>query len=250
MATSTKKSPSTAVAKVSSSNLVSIQDAMRAQLASLASRVAPPSGAAIRITQDKMFVLPDGTKTAGPLQLVIVDFTSKNAFYEGSFDSKNITPPACFAIGLNPQKLTPSENSPVIQSKDCNSCPNNQFGSAGAGKACKNMRLMAVLPPDADADTPIWTLATSPTANKAFDAYVTSIQRVFQTMPVGVVTTVGFDPGETFAKLVFSGATPNPNLESHFSRQPEAAEMLAAEPDVSQFVKTAPARGAKTAARR
>lgn len=247
----TKKPASTAVAvkKTTGANLVSIKEAMAAQLADLASRVAPASGNAIRVTQDKQFLLPDGTKTPGPLELVVVDFTSKNSFYEGAFDPKAISPPACFSIGQNPLKMTPSNNAPVAQSTDCQSCPMNQFGSAGTGKACKNSRVLAVLPPDADADTPMWTLATSPTANKGFDGFVSSVARVFQTPPVGVVVSVSFDPNETYAKLVFTNPQPNENLAEHFGRQAEAAAMLAVEPDVSQYVKAPPARG-KVAARR
>lgn len=246
-----KSATSTAVAvkKPSSANIISIQEALKAQVAALADKTAPPSGNAIRVTQDKKFILPDGTTTPGPLELVIVDFTSKNAFYEGAYDPKKIVPPACFAIGDDVRKMVPSKNAPIVQSADCGTCPMNQFGSAGAGKACKNSRLLAVLPPDADENTPMWTLATSPTANKGFDGFVTSVARVFQMPPIGVVVTVGFDENETFSKLVFSNPQPNPSVGEHFARQAEAKEMLAVEPDVSSFVKAPPARG-KVAARR
>ena len=244
-APSAGKAKGTAVAVKTGSNIVNIQDMLRKQAAEMSDKIAPVSGNAIRLSPGK-FTLPDGT-TATSLQLVIVDFASKNTFYENSYDAKNITPPACFAIGSNPLKLVPSDNSPLTQATDCNSCPNNQFGSAGDGKACKNTRYMAVLPPDADADTPMWTLATSPTGNKGFDTMVASIARVFQMPPVGVVVTVSMDPAVTYAKLVFSDPQPNPNIEAHFARQDEARAMLSTEPDVSSFVK-APAK--KTAGRR
>lgn len=246
----TAKKTGTAVAVKKSTNIVSIQDQLRAQAAAVNERTAPAAGSAIRVTQDKQFLLPDGTKTPGPLELVIVDFTSKNTFYEGSFDPKSITPPACFSLGENPLKMVPSKNAPLSQATDCASCPNNQFGSAGAGKACKNSRVLAVLPPDATADTPLWTLTTSPTANKGFDGYVKSVARVFDMPPVGVVTTVGFDDNETYAKLTFTNPQPNENVGEHFARQAEAKEMLATEPDVSGFVKAPPARGAKPVGRR
>lgn len=255
MATTKKpaaKAATTAVAvkKPSSANIVSIKEALQAQAADMGNRVAPASGSAIRVTQDKQFLLPDGTKTPGPLELVIVDFIAKNSFYEGAYDPKNISPPACFAIGTNPLKLVPSANSPLVQSVDCNACPNNQFGSNGTGKACKNSRTLAVLPPDADEDTPLWTLTTSATANKGFDGFVSSVARVFQMPPVGVVVTVSFDPNETYAKLVFSDPQPNANVAAHFGRQEEAKAMLAVEPDVSQFVKPAPVGRGKAPARR
>jgi hypothetical protein len=249
----TSKSTAVATKKATSSNIVSIQDTLRAQAAAMSERVSAPTGNAIRVTQDKQFQLPDGTKTPGPLELVIVDFVSKNAFYEGNYDPKNITPPSCFAIGTVPIKMVPSANAPEPQSDSCSSCPMNQFGSAGAGKACKNSRVLAVLPPDADENTPIWTLTTSPTAIKAFDNYVSGVARTFQMPPISVVTTVSFDENESYAKLTFSNPVPNPNLEAHFNRQAEAKDILSAEPDVSSFTKptkAAPAVRGKAGARR
>ena len=233
----TKPKPSTAVAvKAASGNIVSIQDALKAQAAAMGGRTAPATGSAIRVTQDKQFLLPDGTKTPGPLELVIVDFTTKNMFYEGAYDPKNISPPACFAIGNDIKTMAPSKASPAAQSSDCASCPMNQFGSAGDGKACKNCRVLAVLPPDADENTPLWTLSTSPTANKGFDGFVSQVARIFEMPPVGVVTTVSFDTSVTYAKLVFGNPQPNPNVGVHFARQDEAKTMLAVEPDVSGYV--------------
>ena len=109
---------------------------------------------------------------------------------------------------------------------------------------------ITVLPPDADADTPIWLLATSPTANKGFDGYVGGIARVFQTPPVGVVTKISFNPAQSFAQLQFGEPVPNDNVAVHFARQEEAREMLTVEPDVSSFVKEKPAARGKVAARR
>lgn len=250
-ATPRPKAASTAVAVKKGSNVVSIMETLRAQAAAVSDKTAPASGNAIRVTQDKQFILPDGTKTPGPLQLVIVDFASKNMFYERAYDAKAIVPPACFSIGSNPLKMVPSDNAPLKQATDCQTCPMNQFGSDGDGKACKNSRVLCVLPPDADADTPMWTLTTSPTANKGFDGFVTSVARIFQMPPVGVVATVGFDPSVTYAKLVFSDPQPNPDIETYFVRQEEAKALLAIEPDVSQFkpLEKAPARKAGVARR-
>ena len=201
----------------------------------MADRTAPPTGVNIKITQDKKFQLPDGTKTDGPLDLVIVDFVSKNTYYEGAYDPNSIVPPNCFAIHPEPKQLTPSDNSPEKQSDTCATCPQNQFGSAGKGKACKNGRVLAVLPPDADENTPLWILNVSPTALKGFDGFVGAVNRQFGMPPIAVVAEVGFNESETFASLVFSNPRPNEGLEVHFARQAEAAEMLATEPDVSSF---------------
>lgn len=238
-----KTSTAIAVKPKASGNVVSIMEALKAQAAAVSEKTAPASGSTIRTTQDKQFILPDGTKT-DTLQVVIVDFASKYAFYESKYDPKSITPPACFALGTNPLKMVPSKNAPLIQATDCQSCPNNQFGSDGDGKACKNTRVLAVLPPDADADTPMWVLGVSPTALKGFDGFVSGVARVFQTPPIGVVTTISFDDSVTYARLVFTDPQPNENIAEHFGRQEEARAMLAVEPDVSQFKSAAPARKA------
>lgn len=248
----TKKTTSTAVAvkKSTSTAVVNIQDALRKQAEANASRVEPGSGKSIRIGQDKSFTLPDGTKTRESLQLVVVDFVSRNEYYEGAYNKDDITPPNCFAIHPEPKQLVPSANSPDKQCDDCASCPMNQFGSAptGAGKACKNTRVLAVMPPDADDDTEIWTLKVSPTAIKAFDGFVAGVNRAFQLPPVGVVVTVGFSDAKDFPSLEFTDPQLNENVAVHFSRQDEAREMLTREPDVSSFGAEKPA--AKAPARK
>lgn len=240
MATTKKAQPlnatpgkaATSVAVKANNSVVSIKDAIKAQVAAMGDRIAPPSGNKIKLAPNAM-TLPDGTKTAGPIEVVIVDFIARNMMYEGAYDANNIQPPICFAIGTNPMKLVPSPNAPQPQAKTCAECPNNAFGSSGAGKACKNERLLAVLPPDADADTPLWTAGVSPTGIKGFDGYVASVMRTFETPPFGVVTEMGLDDTKTWASLTFGNPVPNPNIADHLARQAEAQALLAVEPDLS-----------------
>lgn len=239
-AAATKPGTAVAVKKPASGNIVSIKEQLMAQAAAAQNKIGAPTGNSIRYSKGK-FVLPDGTE-AETIDVVIVDFVSKNAYYEGSYDKDNIVPPNCFAIHPEPKGMVPSANSPEKQCDDCGSCPMNAFGSSGAGKACKNTRLLAVLPPDADADTPLWTLSVPPTAIKGFDGYVGSVLRTFQMPPVAVVTTVSLDPNEDYFKPLFSDPRPNDGLESHFARQDEAKEVLMTEPDVSQFGADKPAK--------
>lgn len=251
-AKSAKPGTAVAVAKKTSGAVVNIQDMLRKQAEAMSERTSPASGIMIRVTQDKKFVLPDGQKVE-ELDVVIVDFVARNDFYEGAFDKDNMTAPACFAIGVAPNKLVPSDNSPQKQADTCAECPMNAFGSAGAGKACKNGRVLAVLPPDADEDTPLWLLKVSPTALKGFDGYVQGIARTFQAPPVAVVTTVTFDDNVTYASLRFGNPQPNDQLAVHFARQDEAKTLLNQEPDVSNYEAPKPQKAAargKVAARR
>lgn len=239
------KKPGTALAPVkkSAGAVVSIKDQMAQQLAALGDRTAPAGGDKIQL-KGKKFKLPDGQET-DELQVVIVDFIAANNFYEGTYDPNNISPPACFAIGQVISQMAPSDNSPVKQSDACGACPMNQFGSSGNGKACKNMRRLAVLPPDADADTPLWVLDVSPTGLKSFDGYVRSIAAKFNVLPIGVVTTVTMDPSVDYPSLRFGEPAPNENMETHWERRGEAIERITQEPDVSQYESPAPkGRGA------
>jgi hypothetical protein len=257
MATATKKPTSaplkkstgvasTAVAvKKPAGNIVSIQEALRAQAAATSERVAPASGIKIS-TAGKQFSFPNGDKSTA-FNAVVVDFVARNEFYEDNYDPSAIVPPVCFAIGSNPLKLVPSMNSPIRQSDSCNGCPMNEFKSKGNGKACSNTRYLAVLPPDADESTPIWLLKVSATALKGFDSFVAGVARSFTLPPVGVVVEITFDPATSYPKLVFSDPVLNENVADHFARQEEARELLAAEPDVSSFVADKPKASAKRA---
>jgi hypothetical protein len=225
---------SVAVRKASAGAVVNIKEALKAQAAAMGERTQPAGGNKIRLGKGK-FTLPDGTE-AVELQLVIVDFRVTHDFYPGKFDPKNIVPPACFAIGINPKQMTPSANAPEPQCDSCQTCPMNEFGSSGDGKACKNGRALAVLPPEADENTDLWLLDVSPTALKNFDGFVNSVARLYDMPPVGVIATVTMDPNVDYPKLVFSDPQPNDKLAVHFARQGEAKEMLETEPDVTNYV--------------
>lgn len=255
----TKKTPASktstvlSTAKKPSTALVDVKAALAAQVAGLAQRTLPATGAAVKVTQDKKFKFPDGTETGDVFPAVVVDFVATREYYEGVFDPNNIEPPICFAISENPKGMVPSTNSPKKQAPECDTCPQNQWGSDGRGKACKEGRKLALLPPDADDQTPIWTLKTSPTAVKAFDGYVTSVARTFNLPPVGVISNIGFDTGLSYASVRLGNPEENPNLAVHYDRQAEAQDMLKVEPDVSSYgqEKVAPVRGkAPTRARR
>lgn len=238
------KTAGTAVAKRASGSVVSIQEALKKQAAAMSDRIGSVSGININL-KGKKFTLPDGRKTSDPLELVIVDFVSVNSFYDTDYDEKNPTPPACFAIGDVPLQLVPSKNSPVGQSSACKGCPMNEFGSKGEGKACANTRLLAVLPPDAAEDTPIWLLKVSPTGLKNFDGFVRSVSSTYQMPPVSVIATVSFNEDKAYPQLEFSNAVPNENLAMHYARQDEARKLLLAEPDVSSYVGPAPKKQAR-----
>lgn len=248
-ATAAKKKPGTQVAPRANTSVVSIQEQVKKDLAELQNRTGAPGGDMIRVTQDKQFLLPDGTKHPGPLQLVIVDFVTHKTFYDRAFDKSNITPPACFAISANPKDMVPSKDSPARQSDACHGCPLNEFGSDGDGKACKEKRVMAVIPADADANTDIAILTASVTALKGFDSYVRSVGASLGKMPYQLITEVSFDPNQTYASLRFGNPQPaSPDLvQTAFALREKARDRLLAPYDVSGY--KPPQQKARPAAR-
>lgn len=228
---------------------INYEEQLAKEASEIAKRIAAPSGDRIRFNANRGFITPDGME-GEVIEAVIVDFVSTNLFYDGPYDRDNPQPPACFAIGAEPSLLVPSNNSPNRQAETCTVCPNNQFGSApnGKGKACKNTRLLALVPvsalDDPKEEAPIWILSVPPTSLKAFDSYVHGLAAKHKTVPIGVVTQITMDPNSTFAAPRFNVVRPlqAKELSVFMPRRSEANQRLTAEPDVTQYSAPKPAR--------
>lgn len=217
-----------------SMSAAAIKKQMEQDSASIADQISAPSGNKIK-TKNKQFTFPSGEVEAGPVDLVVIDFNSKNALYEGKFDEKNPAPPVCFALGKTIKDMKPSPNAPDPQCDNCAECPNNQFGSDGDGKACKNSRVLVVLgPEDVDPEIELMTLEVSATAIKRFDAFVSTAQKVHGLPPYGVIVSAGFVDELSYPSLTFSDIQENKNVAAHIARRAEAADMLEIEPDLSK----------------
>jgi len=211
---------------------------LAAEAASIADSIGKPSTNAIKV-RDKVFTLPDGQVLQAPLRIVIIDFISKNFFYEDAYREGEISAPVCYSISKTVSDMVPSKNATDPQSTACNGCPMNEFGSDGAGKACKNTRVLAVTLPDSDTND-IFTISVSPTAIKAFDAYVGSVAKVFKAPPVRVITDVNFHPEKTYPSLMFGNPQPNALYAEDFSRRGEAEDLLTVEPEAPSEEAPAP----------
>jgi hypothetical protein len=204
------------------------------EIEELRSRLLASSGNRIRIA-NKQFHFPNGDM-ADEIDIVVVDFIYANKYYSSAYVPGSVEPPDCFALEFDPKELAPSANSPDAQSSQCASCPLNQFGSRGKGKACGNRIAIAVLPSDAKLDTPLQILEISPTAIKGFSNYVSTVARVLGCLPFGVVTHVSLNPSIQQDVAIFS----DPQLieDKDYilmvrSRRQEARELLMIEPDIA-----------------
>jgi hypothetical protein len=160
--------------------------------------------------KNKQFKLPDGTILQGPVDVIVLDWQTRNSYYDKPYDEQNIAPPACWAQGEFPEKLAPNPEfveDPVAV--DCKSCPKNQYksGATGKGKACTNNRRVIVRLP---ARKDLYVLTISPTSLKDFDNAMSSLLAV-SNRTYNAIISMNFHPDKSWPQLVFDDARPNPN---------------------------------------
>jgi hypothetical protein len=261
--------------RATTTDLALLDSELANEIADIKSMVGQTSGNKIKLEASGDYVLPSGENLGNEIQVVVLDFVSKNQWYPNPFNPNVIVPPDCYAIGKVLSQMAPEGDSPNMQGGadgDCATCPLNQFGSGNGGqsKACKNSRLAAVLvidPNDPEAstapDAPIYTIEFSPTSLKAFDGMVTGTARTLNGPPIKAIWTLSARNAGTYALQTFSDPLPNDMLGAHIHRRSETVDMLNRKPDFSQKPaaagnnrrggagrQAAPRRGAATQARR
>lgn len=210
------------------------QIALQEKANNITDRIGTPSGAK-RITGDaRNGTVVFGDNEAAIVPIVIIDFITKRTFYDAPWrEGDPYRPPTCYGIAINPNDMVPHKNVEDIggerQNSTCNTCPMNQWGSDGKGKACKERRVMNVLPPGADyVDDEMWELDISPTSLQSFDKMIRNINDAWGVPPIGAVIELSLDSNVTYAKFEFSNPARNEAVELHFLRMDEAANYLSA----------------------
>lgn len=136
------------------------------------------------------------------MQVIVIDHILANMYYPEKFDSKNPTPPVCYAFGRNDKQLAPHEKSSNKQHEQCSGCPQNEWGTAdtGKGKACKNSRRLACMSASvlekagAIEDAQVAYLGVPVTSVKGWAGYVRQVADTFGVPPLGVITEVSLVP--------------------------------------------------------
>jgi hypothetical protein len=207
-----------------------LREELNADVVSIKDRIGAPGGDYISATRNKTFRLPGADNEAQEMTGVIIDWVSFNQFYEGRYDPNAIKPAVCGALGINPEALTPMAQSPKKQAENCKACPQNQWGSDGKGRACKNQRLIAIANP-LDPALPFALLKVSPAAIKFFDKYVATLANA-QKHPVEVVTKFFFDPSVEYPSVRFEIVEPNTDTAAYAALRKTARARLLTEPDM------------------
>lgn len=209
-----------------SNAMVNIQEQIKKELEQIRKRVPAPSGRTIS-TRGKVFALPDGRTSQGPLEAVILDFRNYNRLYKSTYNPQDPKPPECFALGEDIQLLAPHTDSKEPQSDSCKECLHNKWGSAptGRGKACRNTVRLAIAPPDASADDEPMLISVSPTGLTSWGAHASGLEAMGM-LPIQVITQISFDANQSYPTLRFKALGPHDELEKFWALREKAQVML------------------------
>lgn len=259
----TKKNASKSIAvKTTGTALANIDQELANEVANIKDQIGQSSSKKISVAVTGDFILPGDVSVGDEIQVIVVDFASRNNFYINPYDPQTPSPPDCYAMNKTIANMAPEDDSPEKQNDDCATCPMNAWGSGngGKGKACQNRRYVAVLvvnPDEPDAhnapDAPIYLLDLSPSNIKYFDGAVASVARSLGHPIKAIFTIVGKNAG-TYATVTWHDPEPNPDYAAHAQRRGEVQDMLFRRPDFAaaaakQQQKPA-ARGGRPAPRR
>lgn len=177
-----------------------------AQFAEEAAASEQPTGGYKHISlRGGVMTIDDQPVPDNQLDLVVLAAVYENQFFDGDYDPEASQTPSCYAFGKGPnaeQEMAPHEKAPDKQHDKCAGCPNNEWGSAerGRGKACKNVRRLAVVAEDAlesveaMEQAEVRNVKISVTNVKHWSNYVRSKLAELKRPPFAVVTTMGVRP--------------------------------------------------------
>jgi hypothetical protein len=200
-------------AKKPGTSIVSFEDRMAKYAKQTVETEKPSASAFVSVRAGQLQY--GGQPVAGnKLDVVIAGFGFENAYYVDDFDSDNPKSPVCFSFASEDEgedDMVPHPDSMEPQSDACKGCQWNEFGSAekGKGKACKNIRRLALLSAKPLTDESMLkgemaVLKTPVTSVKGWKQYANTIATVHGRPPFAVVTQLGCvpDPKSQF-KLTF-----------------------------------------------
>jgi len=177
----------------------------QAELASLAVATAEaekPSGNWVSFRHGRLSIGGNPMKD-DKVQCIVINSVFENQWYKDKFDPDNPQSPSCYAISESEDDLKPHKDSEAPQAPTCAECPKNAWGSdpgGGRGKACKNVRRLAMIASvDATipgnvkkADVAVAKLPVTSVAN--WSTYANQIANVLKLPPLAVITEMSVEP--------------------------------------------------------
>ena len=204
--------------------ILSVKERIEQRLANVAKSTTAPSSKRIS-TQGGVFTLPDGTKSPGPLNCIVLDYINTNSYYDTPYNATDIKPPACWAVGRILEEMRPDDSIENPVNGQCAGCPNNEFGSAGRGKACTNNVQLAIVPEEFNEDSDILTLKISPTGITPWSTYVRSLANAGVDVSQ-VVTSIAFKEGVSYPTLTFKNVGGNNRVDEAMAHAIQADTIM------------------------
>lgn len=143
-----------------------------------------------------------GTPVPGnKLNCIVISSAFEHRYYTERYDPNKPASPACFAQSLDGEEMAPDEASHAKQAPMCGDCDMFKWGSdpqGGRGKACKEVRKLALIPSSAfesdAAKAEMAVLTVSVTNVKHWANYVNKIASTHSRPPWGVITEISIKP--------------------------------------------------------
>jgi hypothetical protein len=181
----------------------------QAQLAEMAVATAEaekPSGNWVSFKSGVLSVGGNPIK-GNKMKVIVVHSAFENQIYRDKYDSNNPgQTPYCYAIAELEEDLKPHPDAAAPVSPTCAECPNNVWGSdpeGGRGKACKNVRRIAMISVADMEDinkAPVAMAKLPVTSVKNWSTYANQIANVLKLPPLAVITELSVEPD---AKTMF-----------------------------------------------
>jgi hypothetical protein len=171
-----------------------------AEQAKAVAAVERPSVAALSFRNGRMSYL--GQPVPGDrLKCVVVSAIMEHRYFSKKFDPNQPDAPDCFAFSETGEGMVPHDLSFKKQHDNCLECPKNQWGSdtlsqSGKGKACKEIRKLAILPVSwlKGGSDEMAIASLPPTSVKNWGNYVNTVASKVARPYWGVVTEIAVLP--------------------------------------------------------
>lgn len=146
------------------------------------------------------------------LPCIVIASAFENRYYDRPFDPNNRSAPKCFSLSLTGDDMVPSEEVKEPQSPACSGCKLNQWGSdpkGGKGKACKQVRRLALLPAAAVATggsktTEMALISIPVTSARNWANYVNQCATEYSRPPWALITEISTEPNaKTQFQIIF-----------------------------------------------
>lgn len=241
MATAKKASKSTAVVPAKKNEVGAAGD-WRAELAQYAQKTvkmeeSTQTGNRIS-TKGGRLSYHDTPLKNNEMTVVILAALVENVYYSGPYDADNPSSPICFAFSDDGEDMAPHEKAHEKQNDTCQGCPHDEWGTSntGKGKACKNVRRLAVISmddvsEDAILSGEIATLNVPVMSVKGYSAYVKELALSAGLPPFAWQTRIFLEPdSKSQFRVCFQAVDRKPIPEKFYpailKRVKEAEKML------------------------